>query len=222
MFRTLLYVLLALSLLAVGCNGGSESNRGNSEATDAGCKVGETRHDGCNTCKCTETGWACTARACVDAVPPDADDASSSGDAGCTLGETRKEGCNTCTCTEQGWSCTETGCLDTSSPDANDATQTGDDAGSDDANVEGDAGRFGCGEQTCRVGGEYCKITYPGPRATNDAGTNYESYACKSYGTCGPNPDCSCLQNETSGPGALSIECEKRGAGRFRVEVTYQ
>jgi hypothetical protein len=69
------------------------------QGTSSVCTPGETMNDGCNSCTCTEDGWACTDVACPETCKP---------------GQTRRaiDGCNTCTCGDDGqWGgCSEIAC----------------------------------------------------------------------------------------------------------------
>ncbi len=66
------------------------------------CEEGESKpaEDGCNTCTCSDGGWACTELACEP-------------DPGvCEEGESKPadDGCNTCSCLDGAWSCTKLSC----------------------------------------------------------------------------------------------------------------
>ncbi|KAK3928140.1 Serine protease inhibitor I/II [Frankliniella fusca] len=71
------------------------------------CQPGATWNDGCNDCRCTDTGVSlCTQRACIGRPPqlPVADE--------CVPGTTWKQGCNGCRCTATGRAvCTQMACL---------------------------------------------------------------------------------------------------------------
>lgn len=78
--------------------------------------------DGCNRCKCLESGSACTKRLCPAASEAEAERRRSRAEAGkCVdnlgvlheVGQqyTHVDGCNSCTCTEAGGACTRRFCL---------------------------------------------------------------------------------------------------------------
>lgn len=94
-----------LLLSACGTNPKDSTHVESNAISEQECSLGETKtaDDGCNTCTCTEEGWACTEMACAEPDSPGQE---------CTLGTTKpaEDGCNTCTCDESGWSCTELGC----------------------------------------------------------------------------------------------------------------
>jgi hypothetical protein len=80
---------------------------------DGAVQVGETvpSPDGCNTCSCTEQGFACTEMACA---PPPGNACTYDGKSyakGATFPST--DGCNTCSCTTNGVACTEMACAKT-------------------------------------------------------------------------------------------------------------
>ena len=98
--------LLALPALLVALAPACHNQSG-ADAPGAPCRLGERKpaEDGCNTCTCTEQGWACTELGCVEHQPrlePAAE---------CSPGETRQEECNQCVCNDDGtWGCTELAC----------------------------------------------------------------------------------------------------------------
>ncbi len=81
---------------------------------------------------------------------------------------------------------------------------------------------FACGpvNKRCRVGAEYCLDEIPGV-APPDGGPPSSSYRCKSYGSCGPNPDCPCLKDREPIGGDVVGECTKRRPGVFEVRVAF-
>jgi cysteine-rich repeat protein len=90
--------LVGLTLSA--CDFGPK-NIGKETQGDKECEDGDTMpsDDGCNTCTCTDGGWACTEKA-------------SDGPVACEDGESKPagDGCNTCSCEDGNWLCTEIGC----------------------------------------------------------------------------------------------------------------
>jgi hypothetical protein len=105
MRASFLVLTVALSgFVAAACGGTAETNDGsNSGAIEPGkaCpELGATREaaDGCNSCTCTESGWACTDAACSTQECVDGESGSS------------PDGCNTCSCIDGAWACTERDC----------------------------------------------------------------------------------------------------------------
>ncbi len=91
---------------------------------DVLCKEGETKpdEDGCNTCKCLDGGWACTAKLCDDEGGDPVE---------CMDGEmkTSQDGCSDCTCVAGEWLCTLEACpLTTGGYEETGAGETGVDA----------------------------------------------------------------------------------------------
>ena len=103
------------------------------------CEDGATKdaEDGCNTCTCTDGGWACTEIACDPG-----NQAPNNSSASCTDGDTKDadDGCNSCTCSDGYWACTERACL----PDNNAPSEC----------VDGDTkpAEDGCNSCTCSDG----------------------------------------------------------------------
>lgn len=103
-------VLTFGALAGIACGGTAESKDPSSSSTSV--KPGnecptldksEPAADGCNTCTCTENGWACTEKACATS---------------CSDGQTKTadDGCNTCSCYDGGWACTQKACIEPSCP----------------------------------------------------------------------------------------------------------
>jgi hypothetical protein len=99
------YIATAWALSLMACAGTTSSPPGMHEQPAPGVECQELGQvapasDGCNDCSCTESGWACTQKAC--APPPE-----------CAAGDVKPaaDGCNSCTCTDDGaWACTDTAC----------------------------------------------------------------------------------------------------------------
>ncbi len=97
-------IAFVTGLAAAACGGTAETNDGSSSgAIEPGKPCpdnGATQPagDGCNSCTCTESGWACTEMAC--------------GTEECVDGESgaSPDGCNTCTCVDGTWACTDIAC----------------------------------------------------------------------------------------------------------------
>lgn len=132
----LFFLTLTLSTASLsGCGGGSEEDdatgsTGGSAGGDGSdsCTEGDTKpaDDGCNTCSCSDGGWACTEIGCLpdgtggaDAGTGGADAGTGGSDAGtggsdagigCKDGETKDVDCNTCRCGGGQWACTEKPC----------------------------------------------------------------------------------------------------------------
>lgn len=144
---------------------------------DVVCEDGETKpdEDGCNTCKCVDGGWACTAKLCDD----------EGGDPGeCVDGEMKpsQDGCSDCTCVAGEWLCTleacplttggyeETGTGETGGEDPGDTVDpTGQTVTSDTGDSEGETGAPSvCGDGIVQ-GAEQCD---DGNLVDDDACTN--------------------------------------------------
>ncbi|MFZ6178461.1 DUF4215 domain-containing protein [Nannocystis pusilla] len=112
--KTHRHLLLAGALLGATAAACDPKIVGDETSGNVTCKEGDTKpaEDGCNTCTCTDGGWACTEIACEGLE--------------CEEGETKpaEDGCNTCTCYDGGWACTEKGCPDTEGGSETEGTGT--------------------------------------------------------------------------------------------------
>lgn len=178
------YFLLGVGLSLAACGGTTNPPSGmhTQPAPGVACQsLGTTApaDDGCNTCTCTEDGWACTLIACGD--PP-----------ACTAGETTDDGCNSCSCTGDGnWVCTEKDCAGPEVPCASGDTKDADD-GCNTCTCTDD-GSWACTEKACVPDGE-CTV---GDSKVADDGCN--TCGCMEDGTwactlvdCDPAPTDEC------------------------------
>ena len=133
--------------------------------------------DGCNTCSCTDGGWVCTLRACVDAVSP-GDPCSDSGATAPAI-----DGCNSCQCDGASWSCTEIACACTDGETTDDGCNTCECSGGAwacteraCACVDGQTMNDGCNECVCSGGDWACDTAVcactDGETMTTDDGCN--------------------------------------------------
>ncbi|XP_026462042.1 laminin subunit alpha-like [Ctenocephalides felis] len=79
------------------------------------CTPGETTHDGCNSCFCTESGvYACTLKACLGPLKnfnQETRTKREDSEPECTQGEVKQVDCNTCRCANGVFACTRKMCL---------------------------------------------------------------------------------------------------------------
>ena len=116
-------LLLAGALVGLTLGACDPKMIGDETKGDKDCKEGEQMpsEDGCNTCTCTDGGWACTEKACGDPTGDPTGDPSGdpSGDPPvCEDGDSKPadDGCNNCTCYDGQWACTEIACGDECQP----------------------------------------------------------------------------------------------------------
>lgn len=158
-------ILFALGLGLIGCLGSTPGDEGMHAQPGVACaEVGAIEDDGCNTCTCTDDGWACTLIACDD------------GEVKCTAGETKEADCNTCTCTESGeWACTDMACSDPSEDCTAGETKEADD-GCNTCTCTED-GSWACTEKACVPDDETCT-----EGETKDAGDGCNTCTCDEFG----------------------------------------
>ncbi len=155
---------------------------------DAGttCTNGATKpaDDGCNTCTCSNGGWACTERACPAPT--------------CTNGATMPagDGCNSCSCLNGTWSCTTRLCTPPLTCTEGATKPAGD----------------GCNTCTCHGGQWGCTLV--GCVLTcQDGATKMADDGCNTC-TCSANQwlctqrACACKEGDTMTQGCNSCVCQ--------------
>jgi hypothetical protein len=244
----LVFALAVSGLASVACGGTAETNDGSSSGAiepGKGCPdVGATQPagDGCNSCTCTESGWACTDAACAQECVEGETGSSPDGcntcacvdgtwacterlcGTQCTDGEITNDGCNTCSCFEGSWACTENDCAP---PQCTEGEVTDD--GCNTCSCSG--GQWLCTQAACPV--EEC----PAPRPDDGGCIQQVVYArspdtgaCCEYGTpcqvpgndwevfnsaaeCqGTTPVCTVGDTKPAGDGCNMCWCTQSGA----------